>query len=412
MRIALVAPHVTIPGPRTAAGQGPGVTPLAQALGRLGHRVTIYAREDSPTLPRKVTLAPRVTVEHVPAGPARRMSGDELAAHAGVFGDYLARRWRREPPDVAHAHFLASGLATLAGTRSLPVAVPVIQTFHSVGTPAAPPAATARGMAGGRPAITPPHEQIARMRLKVSLARSVSAVLASSSEELSDLATLGVPRASIKVVPLGVDTGRFAPEGPSARRSRRPRLVSVAPLTERQGLDVVIRALTGVPEAELLVAAASAAGSLDGNAVYQRLVDLARDLRVADRVTFTGNVTARRLPALLRSADLLVSAAWDEPFGTVALEAMACGTPVVASAVGVNQDAVVEGTTGMLVPPGHPDVLSARIRALLASPLRLEAFGIAAADRARSRYSWERIGRETVRVYEGSVTGTGSGGER
>jgi glycosyltransferase involved in cell wall biosynthesis len=84
----------------------------------------------------------------------------------------------------------------------------------------------------------------------------------------------------------------------------------------------------------------------------------------------------------------------------VALQAMACGTPVAAPAQGVVGDAVIDGTTGILVPPGQPSVLARRIRHLLASPLQLDAFSVAAVDRARSRYSWDRIGRETVRAYE------------
>jgi glycosyltransferase involved in cell wall biosynthesis len=83
----------------------------------------------------------------------------------------------------------------------------------------------------------------------------------------------------------------------------------------------------------------------------------------------------------------------------VAVEAMACGTPVVAAAVGGHPDIVADGITGVLVPPGRPSLLAIRIRELLADPVLLSAYGIAAGDRARSRYSWDRIGRETLAVY-------------
>jgi glycosyltransferase involved in cell wall biosynthesis len=124
---------------------------------------------------------------------------------------------------------------------------------------------------------------------------------------------------------------------------------------------------------------------------------------VADRVVFAGQVSRTRLPALLRSADLLVHTAMYEPFGMTPLEAMACGTPVMATAGGSHQDEVVDGATGVLVRPGQPAVLAARIRQLLASPMLLQGYGIAAADRARARYSWDRIGRETAAVYERSL---------
>jgi glycosyltransferase involved in cell wall biosynthesis len=109
------------------------------------------------------------------------------------------------------------------------------------------------------------------------------------------------------------------------------------------------------------------------------------------------------MPALLRSADLLVHTAFYEPFGMVPLEAMACGTPVMAAAGGSHQDAVVDGATGVLVRPGQPGLLARRIRQLLASPMLLQGYGIASADRARVRYSWERIGRETLAAYERSL---------
>ena len=121
---------------------------------------------------------------------------------------------------------------------------------------------------------------------------------------------------------------------------------------------------------------------------------------MANRITFTGDVSRTHLPALLRSADLLLSGEWEDPSGTVALQAMACGTPVAASVGGAVGDAVIDGTTGFLVPSGQPWALARRIRHLFASPMQLDAFSVAAVDRARSRYSWDRIGRETIQAYE------------
>jgi glycosyltransferase involved in cell wall biosynthesis len=408
MRIALVASQSSSPRPRDAAGQSQRVTSLAEALGRLGHQVTLYAPNGSPAQPAKATLAPGVTVEHLPAGPGgqdgsrRRPSGDEAGLDIPAFSDHLARRWQEDPPDVAHAHFWTSGLAALAGARGLNL--PVVQTFHSLGAPPAAgparrPASPARssgraGSAAGRQQGG--GNELARIRLEVCLARNAKAVLATSSEQMTKLAGLGVPRASIRVVPWGVDTGRFAPEGPVAKRNGRPRLLAVRQSADEPGLDTVIRALAEVPEAELLIAG----GPSGSGPANQDLAGLARDLGVADRTTFAGDVSRTHLPALLRSADLLLSGEWEDPSGTVALQAMACGTPVAASTAGVVGDAVIDGTTGFLVPPGQPSALARRIRHLFASPMQLEAFSIAAVDRARSRFSWDRIGRETVQTYE------------
>ncbi len=385
MRIALVAPHVTLPGSSPVADSGPRVSSLAQALAGHGHQITVYSRKDAPSLPRSVKLGPRVTVEHVPAGPPARLPADELGPHIRAFGDYLSDRWRRSRPDLVHAHFVLSGLASVAAARDLDI--PVVQTFHLL------------DRKQRRHCARSPRE-LAELRLKAALARNVTGVLAGSSEELQGLAGLGVPRAMIRVVPAGVDTGEFGPEGPVARRNGKPRLLTVGPLTAEQGVDVVIRSLAEIPDAELVIAGGPARAKLGQDRVYRQLAALSRELDLAGRVTFTGRVAGRDLPALLRSADILVSAAWDAPFGTVALQAMACGKPVVASAVGIHTDAVIDGTTGVLVPPGRPSLLARRVRGLLASPLQLEAFGIAGADRARARYSWERIGQETLHAYE------------
>jgi glycosyltransferase involved in cell wall biosynthesis len=401
MRIALISPDAGPLGPdagplgpdadvpsdgsNLTGDQGARVASLARALARQGHRVTVYARQDSPARNGSSIVAPRVTVEHIPAGPAAPLPAEKLAPHLREFGCQLAQRWRRNPPDVVHAHFWTSGLAALAATRDLDV--PVLQAFESLA-------------AAEQRLRLPESGPAARVRLETAVARSVGTVLARSAQEMSDLARLGVPRTSIKVVPCGVDTALFSPDGPAARRTGRPRLLAVTTLAWPHGLDTVMRALPGIPGAELVIADARPGGRPRADKARRELGKLARQAGVRDRVTLGDGVSPRALPCLLRSADVLVNPAWYEPIGMTVIQAMACGVPVVASDVGSNRDAVVDGTTGALVPPGRPDVLARRLRELLALPVRLEALGVAAADRARARYSWDRIGRETLTAYE------------
>jgi glycosyltransferase involved in cell wall biosynthesis len=409
MKIALVTLQGNPFGQTPEAGpdrQDQRLASLVSALAEQDHDVTVYARRDSEGQPEKSKPAPGVTVEHVSAGPAKELSSDHLAPHAAEFGQYLARHWQDDAPDVAHAYFWTSGLAALAGARDL--GVPVVQTFLSL---------QATDPDSARPAqIQPAQAQsarakarsangggAARLRLEPVIARSVRAVLASSSSEMSALARLGVRRDSVRLIPRGVDTGTFSPEGPVASRGSRPRLLCVAPLAPNQGVDVAVRALADIPEAELVIAGGPEHGKLRGDKAYRALLRLASDLKVRDRVVFHGSVSDDDLPALLRSADLLVDAPTGEPFATVALEAMACGTPVVASAIGSHLDTIIDGTTGLLVPPARPGLIAQRIRTLLASPMLLEGFGIAAVDRARARYSWDRIGQETLAIYERSA---------
>lgn len=389
MRIALVAHNGSPLTPATGQeplSQAASVAAHARGLAKLGHRVTVYARRDSRALPGSAILAPRVTVEHITAGPLTPLNGTELAATVAEFSDQLAQRWRKNPPDVVHAYFWTSGLAALSAARGRDV--PLVQTFGTL------------GVAERRHGNAVDGNDV-RIRMEACLARRAHAVLASTSAEAADLVGMGVSRAAVTVVPTGVDTVEFGPEGPVAKRGSGPRLLAVVPrLDGQQGLGTVLRMLTRVPGAELVIAGGPPRSQLRNDTACQELTGLAEQLGVADRVSFTGKVAPGGLPALLRSADLLVSAAPYEPCGAVALAAMACGTPVAAVALGACADAVLDGTTGALVPPGRPDLFARRVRDLLASPLRLEAYGIAAADRAAARYSWDRISRETVAAYE------------
>src|SRR5215469_6518080 len=134
MRIALVAHHgspLTQATSQESFSQAASVAAHAQALAKLGHRVTIYARRDSRGLPGSAILSPRVNVEHVPAGPPAPLASGELAEHVAPFGDYLTQRWHRNQPDVAHAYFWTSGLAALAAIRGLDI--PLVQTFGTLG---------------------------------------------------------------------------------------------------------------------------------------------------------------------------------------------------------------------------------------------------------------------------------------
>jgi glycosyltransferase involved in cell wall biosynthesis len=405
MKIALIAEHLGPLGrPGTDAypgGQAAGLLSLATALAARDHQVTVYARQDSAARPGRVAVGDGVTVEYIPAGPQATLPADMLLPHIPAFARHLAERWRRSAPDVAHAHCWTSGMAALGGARELDI--PVVQTFHS--------------LAGGRASDHGPgdhgpgdHGQcppgmVMRARLEAAVARTARAVLVGTSDERAGLARLGVPHSSVRVVPPGVDVATFQPAGPAAARSGRPRLLMVAPLTLAPragwpGLAIAARALADVPGAELLLVGGPPRGQLGKDPGYRAVAKLARQLGVHDRFICTGQVSQAGMPALMRSADALVSLTTSGPFAVVPLEAMACGLPVIAVDSGASRDTVIDGVTGYLVPPAGPALLAARIRQLLASPLLGEGLAIAAASRAQARYSWERVSQETLAVYE------------
>jgi glycosyltransferase involved in cell wall biosynthesis len=383
MKIALVAQHTT------SLAEDARLRELSRSLAGKGHRVTVYARRDGAALPAEAELEPGVQIELI--GPGGKHASDEsqLLAQVPAFSQPLHEQWRHERPDVVHALRWTSGLAALAAARDL--RIPVVQSFDSL------------GVAERRHHVLPVSVGTERIRLEPAIGRSVNAVVAGSSDEESDLTRLGVPRRSIKVVPCGVDTDEFSPEGPVADRTGRPRLLTVADLNEHDELTTLLQALAKVPGAELVVAGGPPRARLRGDMAYRRLAKVAESLDVAGRVVFAGEVGRGALPPLLRSADLLVNVSEYDPTGMVSVQAMACGTPVIATAGGGQVDAVVDGTTGILVPPGRPALLAQRIRRLLAHPMLLEAFSVAAADRARSRYSWDRIAHETLAVYDTAV---------
>jgi len=369
-----------------AGGQNVHVAELSAALARAGHDVTVYTRRDAPDLPHRVAMRPGVTVEHVPLGPPEPLPKDDLAGYMPDFGRHLAAAWADAPPDVVHAHFWMSGLAALAGARER--AVPVVQTFHALGT-------VKRRFQGADD--TSPQQ---RIRTERAVGRAAAAIVATCSDEVRELARMGVTPDRVAVVPCGVDATQFSPAGPAAPRGEWLRIVSVGRLVPRKGLATVVEALRGLPGVELVIAGGPAADRLDADPEARRVRRLAERHGVADRVRLLGAVSRADMPPLLRSADVVVCVPWYEPFGIVPLEAMACGTPVVATSVGGFTDTVVDGVTGRLVPPRRPDVLAAVLRDLLDDPLRRAEYGAAGADRVRSRYGWDRIAAETLRVYE------------
>jgi glycosyltransferase involved in cell wall biosynthesis len=330
-----------------------------------------------------------VSVEYV--GPADSGGGDSrLAAQVGAFSAPLRAAWGRDRPDVVHAVRWTSGLAALSAARDL--GLPVVQTFDQLGV-------TER-----RHGLIPAGAGTERIRLEPAIGRSVSAVVASDYDEESDLTRLGIPRRAIRVIPVGVDTAEFTPDGPALERGDRRRLVTVADLAaEGESLHILLQAMAKIPGAELVVAGGPDRDELRGDLSYRRLARLSDSLGLHGRVFFAGRVAGPALPPLLRSADLMVNVNQHEASAVTSIQAMACGTPVVAAANGAHLDAVVDGTTGIVVEPLRPALLAQKIRALLAHPMQLEAFSVAATDRARSRYSWDRIAHETLAVYDAAL---------
>ena len=385
-RVAMVSEHASplaVLGGVDAGGQNVYVADLARALGRLGTEVVVHTRRTDPDLPRRVPFADGVVVEHVDAGPPVPVFWDRMLPLMPAFTRSLAGSWAVAQPDLVSSHFWMSGLASVRAAG--PLGVPVAHTYHALGV--------VRRREKGAADSSPPE----RTAIESELARSADHIVATTTDEVFELLGMGGSVDRISVIPCGVDLGRFHPDGPAMARTMRPRLVVVSRLVERKGIGNVIEAVRSLPQVELLIAGGPPADSLRNDAEARRLLALIDELEVGDRVRLLGGVARPDLPALLRSADVVACCPWYEQFGMVAVEAMACGVPVVASHVGGLAETVQDGVTGLHVPPRRPDRIADAVARLVADPERRRRMGAAGVSRAR-RYGWDRIAAETLEL--------------
>lgn len=389
MKIAMVSEHASplaVLGGVDAGGQNVHVAALAEAMAQQGAEVTVYTRRDDASLPVRVPYVSGVVVEHVDAGPPEQIEKDRLLPFMRQFARILSKRWSDERPDVVHSHFWMSGKASL--DAGLPLGIPVVHTFHALGVE--------KRRHQGANDTSPPS----RLDEERRIAQEASRIVATSTAEAFELVRMGADKDKIAVVPCGVDLRLFGPLGPTETRDgQRKRIVCLSRLVERKGTADVIEAIADLPDVELIVAGGPEAARLHDDPEAQRLQRLAQDRGVADRVVFRGRVERIDVPALLRSADAVVCYPWYEPFGIVPLEAMACGVPVVVAQVGGLVDSVVNGVTGLHVPPRSPQALAPVLRALLDDRKRCMELALAGTRRANRRYGWARIASDTLAVY-------------
>jgi D-inositol-3-phosphate glycosyltransferase len=411
MRVAMVSEHASplaTLGGVDAGGQNVYVSALSQALAARGHEIEVYTRRDDARLPERVALGPNVDVVHVPAGPARPLTKDDLADWMPVFGDRLAEAWSGGAgrPDLVHAHFWMSGMAAVRALREVREPVPLVQTFHALGS--------VKRRFQGRNDSSPSH----RIETERMLARTATAVLATCSDEVEELAGMNATPREVRVVPCGVDLDRFSPLGPRrppvtlpAGTTAATRLVCVGRLVQRKGVDTVIQALTHLPDHVLVVVGGPDAAELGSDVEALRLRELADRLGIGDRVHLIGRVEHDDLPGLLRWADVVVGAPWYEPFGIVPLEAMACGRPFVGTAVGGLLDTVLPGVNGLLVPPQDPPALARALRTLSEFPGARENMGRVARQAAIVRYGWDTVAEQVESVYAALLENTAGTGQ-
>ncbi|MDX1871669.1 D-inositol-3-phosphate glycosyltransferase [Mycolicibacterium sp. 120266] len=381
-RVAVLSVHTSPlaqPGTGDAGGMNVYVLQTALELARRGVEVEIFTRATSSADEPVVRVAPGVLVRNVVAGPFEGLDKNDLPTQLCAFTAGVLRAEANHEPgyyDIVHSHYWLSGqVGWLARDRW---AVPLVHTAHTLA------AVKNASLAAGdtpEPALRAIGEQ--------QVVDEADRLIVNTELEAQQLVSLHhANRAQIDVVHPGVDLEVFTPGGKGAARAALgldPAESIVAFVGRIQPLkapDVLLRAVAAVPRVRVVVAGGPSGSGLSAP---DGLIRLADQLGIADRVTFLPPQSRSQLVEVYRAADLVAVPSYSESFGLVAVEAQACGTPVVAAAVGGLPVAVRDGVTGALVDGHDPGDWAAAISALLASgPERLSAAAVAHA----AGFSW------------------------
>ncbi len=415
MNIAMLSYH-TCPlatlGGKDTGGMNVYVAELTRELGREGIHVDVFTRSQDEHVPHVMhNLGYGNRVVHIPAGPEHPLPKPELAEHIPTFAQGI-RNWAAEKGihyDLIHSHYWMSGVA--AGLLTETWKVPVLQMFHTL------------ALMKNRIAQSPAEiEGQYRIDGEKKVMDEVDRIVAATQAEEAQLQLLyNVPHEKINIIPPGVDISRFYPIPDDEAKEvighgKCPRLLLfVGRIEPLKGIDTLIRALAilrqnGAMEHECyslaIIGGEPDAPPEELSAEMARLKDLCRDLGLEDLVVFLGKRSQETLPYYYSAADILIMPSHYESFGMVALEAMSCGTPVVASQVGGLAFLVQDGITGYVVPGGDAEALAKTLDKLMRDPELRERLGRQAAEYARF-YSWDKIAGRIKTVYEDLLTEKG-----
>jgi len=380
------------------------VRDLTRELGRLGIHVDVFTRSQDEHVPHVLhDLGYGNRVVHVPAGPEQPLPKQQLADYIPEFVDGI-KKFAAEKGihyDIIHSHYWMSGLA--AEMLSDAWGAPIVHMFHTLGE-MKNRIATSESEKEGAYRLDGERRVLAR----------ADCIVAATLAELAQLQWLyKADIHKITIIPPGVDTGHFYPIPPDEAKQfigippENRMVLFVGRIEPLKGVDTLIRSMSCLRVSEkdkpadlVIIGGDPDAAPEVMTAEMTRLQQLCRELCLDHMVVFLGKRSQDTLPYYYSAAEVLVMPSHYESFGMVALEAMACGTPVIASQVGGLAFLVQDGITGYQVPDGDADALCNKLSLLLGNPAQRLQMGIQAADYARG-YAWENIATQLIQVYQG-----------
>jgi D-inositol-3-phosphate glycosyltransferase len=402
MNIAMLSVH-TCPlaalGGKETGGMNVYVRELARALSQRGHRVDIFTRSQDPTVPHEVPgLEIGARVFHIPAGPEAPYNKNRLFDYLPEFAQGVRAEVEHENVryDVYHAHYWLSGWVARELQRDQPA--PIVQMFHTLG-------AMKNQVALGHT----DRETERRLVIEREIMRFADRIVAATPRDRQQMIDLyDAPRNKISIISPGVDLNLFHPlDIPDTKQYFKDdhTVLFVGRIDPIKGIDTWFRAMKLVveedPSLRGRLCVCLIGGDIDEDVPdeeFARLQALKDELGIADVVAFLGKRSQDALPYYYASADVIVMPSRYESFGMAALEAMACGTPVVASDVGGLSFIVRDGETGFLVPEGHARAMADCLSRILHDPELRARLGKRGVEVAR-QYAWTRIADQIEALY-------------
>jgi D-inositol-3-phosphate glycosyltransferase len=389
-----------------AGGMNVYVTESAKKMAQAGLSVDIFTRANKPNLPETIVIAEGVTVKHLVAGPFEGLCKEELPSQIGALTTAFMQHHKNLPNDyysLLHSHYWISGqLGWLISDR---MGIPLIHTMHT----------TAKVKNLNLAAGEKPEPQI-RAIGEEQVVAAATVLIANTDSEAASLVTLyGACPDNVFVVAPGVDLTTYNPaDGKAGARTRLDiapdaiMLTFVGRIQPHKGPDVLLRAAAQMLDhtpylrsklAVVIIGGTSGAGVDE----LDNLKGLAKFLKIEDVVHFIPPIAHSSLADWYRASDLVCIPSYSESFGLVALEAQACGTPIVATAIGGLRTAVSDGISGSLVDGHDPKAWSAVISRLVAEPQRRVLLSMGALEHA-SHFGWENTARKTLEVYDWALS--------